>query len=97
MSIYAFKFVPKTFMAETDNGEVTISLELSADSSLEATAQTALKIDEIIRQFPQVNISAVSAGTMSRQANRGEIYVKLKPKKQRDINTTQFKEQLRQK
>jgi HAE1 family hydrophobic/amphiphilic exporter-1 len=97
MSIYAFKFVPKTFMAETDNGEVTISLELSADSSLDATAQTALKIDEIIHQFPQVNISAVSAGTMSRQANRGEIYVKLKPKKQRDISTTEFKEQLRQK
>ena len=33
---------------------------------------------------------------MSRQANRGELYIKLKPKKERDISTSQFKEKLRQ-
>lgn len=96
-SVFAFKFVPKTFMAESDNGEITVSLELTADSSLDATSQAGLKIDEIVRTFPQVQVSAVSAGTMSRQANRGEIYIKLLPKKQRDISTTQFKEQLRSK
>jgi len=94
-SIFAFKQVPKTFMAESDNGEITVSLELSADSNLNNTAQTALKIDDIIRSFSEVEISAVSAGTMSRQANRGEIYVKLKPKKLRTISTSKFKEKLR--
>jgi HAE1 family hydrophobic/amphiphilic exporter-1 len=95
-SIVAFTKVPKTFMTESDNGEITISLELTADSSLDATSAVALKIDEIVRQNKEVFISAASAGTMSRQANRGELYIKLKPKKERDISTSQFKEKLRQ-
>ena len=94
-SIVAFTKVPKTFMTESDNGEITISLELTADSSLDATSAVALKIDEIVRQNKEVFISAASAGTMSRQANRGELYIKLFPKKERDISTSQFKEKLR--
>jgi len=95
-SIVAFTKVPKTFMTESDNGEITISLELTADSSLDATSTVALKIDEIVRRNKEVFISAASAGTMSRQAHRGELYIKLKPKKERDISTSQFKEKLRQ-
>ena len=95
-SIVAFTKVPKTFMTESDNGEITVSLELTADSSLDATSAVALKIDEIVRKNKEVFISAASAGTMSRQANRGELYIKLKPKKERDISTSQFKEKLRQ-
>ena len=94
-SIVAFTKVPKTFMTESDNGEITISLELPADSSLDATSSVGLKIDEIVRNNPEVLISTVSAGTMSRQAQRGELYIKLKPKKERSISTTQFKERLR--
>ena len=94
-SIVAFTKVPKTFMTESDNGELTVSLELTADSSLDATSTVALKIDEIVRKNEEVFISAASAGTMSRQANRGELYIKLKPKKDRNISTSQFKEKLR--
>ncbi len=94
-SIVAFTKVPKTFMTESDNGEITVALELSADSSLDATTNVALKIDEIVRSNPEVLISAASAGTMSRQANKGDLYVKLLPKKDRNISTTQFKEKLR--
>lgn len=96
-SISAFKKVPKTFMSESDNGEITTSIELPADSNLENTSKTALQIDEIIHQFSEVKITAVSVGTMSRQSNRGEIYIKLKPKKERAISTTEFKEELRKK
>ncbi|MFM6972945.1 MAG: efflux RND transporter permease subunit, partial [Alphaproteobacteria bacterium] len=94
-SIVAFTKVPKTFMTESDNGEITISLELPADSSLDATSNVGLKIDEIVRKNPEVQLSAVSAGTMSRQAQRGELYIKLAPKNDRNISTTQFKEKLR--
>lgn len=94
-SIVAFTKVPKTFMTESDNGEITVTLELSADSSLDATTAVALKIDEIARSNSEVLISVASAGTMSRQANRGELYVKLKPKIERNISTSQFKEKLR--
>ena len=95
LSFVAFSKVPKTFMSESNNGEITISLELPADSNLEKTTQTALDIDKIVKQNPEVLVSAVSSGTMSKQNHRGEIYVKLKPKKQREISTTAFKELLR--
>ncbi len=94
-SILAFKFVPKTFMSESDNGELTVGIELSADSNLNTTSETVLRIDEIIRQNPEVVITAASAGTRSSQANRGDVYVQLKPKKDRDISTSEFKEKLR--
>jgi len=96
-SVIALKFVPKTFMAENDNGEIIVSIELPADASLNATSETILKMDEIIRQNPEVLVSAATSGTMSSQANRGEIYVKLKAKRKREISTTEFKEVLRQK
>jgi HAE1 family hydrophobic/amphiphilic exporter-1 len=95
LSIVAFSRVPKTFMSESDNGEITVTLELSANSNLDKTTQTALDIDKIIKQNSEVLISAITSGTMSKQNHRGEIYIKLKPKKQRSISTTAFKEKLR--
>jgi len=95
-SIFSFKAVPKTFMTENDNGEITLSLELSADSSLDATEKAALAMDKIARSNQEVIASAVSIGTMSKQSHRGEIYIKLKPKNQRDISTFAFKEKLRE-
>lgn len=95
-SFFAFGKVPKTFMTESDNGEITVALELPADSNLGFTSDTALKIDNIIRANREVVTSATSVGTNSRQDNRGEIYVKLKPKKEREISTATFKDKLRQ-
>ncbi len=95
LSIVVFRFVPKTFMAENNNGELSVGIEMSAESSLDNTTQTVLKIDEIIRANPEVEITAGSAGSGSAQSNRGEIYVRLHPGKIRKISTAAFKEKLR--
>jgi HAE1 family hydrophobic/amphiphilic exporter-1 len=95
LSLVVFKFVPKTFLAENNNGELSVSIELSADSSLDNTTQSLLKIDEIVRKNPEVELSAGTSGTSSAQSNRGEIYIKLKPGKIRKISTGAFKEKLR--
>jgi HAE1 family hydrophobic/amphiphilic exporter-1 len=95
LSVVAFKFVPKTFMAESDNGELVTTLELPADANLDYTSDAVAKINEIITKNEEVVITAASAGTSSRQANRGEIYIRLKPKSEREISTTKFKEKLR--
>jgi len=96
-SVLAFKKVPKTFMSESDNGELTLNLELTAKSNLDATSKVALEIDKIIHQFPEVLITAVSSGNGSKQVNKGEIYIKLLPKAKRQISTAEFKDQLRKK
>ncbi len=93
LSIVAFRFVPKTFMAENNNGELSVGIELNADASLDKTTDIALKIDEVIRSNPEVELTAASAGTGSSQSNKGDIYVRLK--KDRKITTAAFKDKLR--
>ncbi len=94
LSLFTFKFVPKTFNAESNNGEISISLELQAESSLENTASIAGKIDEIIRAQKEVEFVSYSVGSSSSQSNRANYYVRLK--KERDITTSEFKQNLRQ-
>ncbi len=95
LSLFTFKFVPKTFNAESNNGEISISLELQAESSLENTSLVAQKIDEIIRTQNEVEFVSYLVGSYSGQSNRANYYVRLK--KERDITTSQFKQNLRQK
>jgi len=86
-------FIPKTFISENDNGEITVSLELTADASLDATTNAAQKMDEIIRANRDVEITATTVGSGFKQSNRGSIYVRLK--KDRDSSTVNFKQKLR--
>ena len=95
-SVSIFKKVPKTFMADNNNGEISVNLELPADSSLDNTTITMLKIDEIIRSNPEVALTSAKSGSRSSQSNRGEIYAKLKPGKVRNISTAAFKDKLRE-
>ncbi|MBM3579291.1 MAG: efflux RND transporter permease subunit [Alphaproteobacteria bacterium] len=95
LSIITFKFVPKTFLADNNNGELSITLELSADMSLDTTTKAMLAIEQIIRANPEVELSASTSGSGSSQSNRGEIYIKLKPGEIRKITTTAFKDKLR--
>jgi hydrophobic/amphiphilic exporter-1 (mainly G- bacteria), HAE1 family len=98
ISITAAYFVPKTFMAANDSGELRVSLELEPDANLNATNKTAEKIDDIIRQNPEVELTAMTVGSRgSSQANKANIYVRLKNDKERNITTEDFKQKLRKK
>jgi HAE1 family hydrophobic/amphiphilic exporter-1 len=94
-SIVLFRFVPKTFIAENNNGEVIVALELPADYNLDATNEIAAKIDEKIHQNSEVELSALSVGNSSSQSNKAEIYVRLKKERKSKITTSFFKEKLR--
>ncbi len=96
-SIFALKFVPKNFLPENDNGEIIVSLELEADANINYTNQIANQIDEVIRSNKEVLLTAYSVGFYgSSQSNRSNFYVKLKPSKERDIKTSDFKNILRE-
>lgn len=93
LSIFAGKYVPKTFINENDNGEITIGLELEPDSNLNNTNITVQEIDKIIKTNKEVLLTAATVGSRSSQSNRGEFYVKLN--KDRKITTSNFKQRLR--
>jgi len=93
LSIFTGKYVPKTFINESDNGEITVSLELGPDSNLESTNQTIQAVDAIIKSNKEVVLTAATVGSSSSQSNKGEIYVKMN--KNRKITTSNFKQKLR--
>jgi len=92
-SIFTGKYVPKTFINENDNGEITVSLELEPDSNLDNTNQTVQMVDKIIRSNKEVILTAATAGNSGRQSNKGGIYVKMR--KDRQITTANFKQKIR--
>ncbi len=89
------KFVPKTFLPAQDAGEFSVSLDLPPGSDLEKMTGVALKVDQIIRQNPEVTVSAVEIGNSDGESNTANFYVHLVDSKQRKVNTSELKERLR--
>ncbi len=96
VSFSAGKFVPKTFLPPQDAGEFSVDFDLPPGASLDATAEVGAKIDTILRGNKEVLVSALSVGSRSGEANIGSFYVRLVPSRERKMNTSQFKETLRE-
>jgi HAE1 family hydrophobic/amphiphilic exporter-1 len=89
-------FVPKTFLPPQDNGQFAISLELEPGASLEATAKAADRVDGVLRAHPEVKISKITVGNSDNESNKADFYVELVARKKRKMNTTRFKEMMRE-
>jgi HAE1 family hydrophobic/amphiphilic exporter-1 len=89
------KYVPKTFLPAQDAGEFSVSLDLPPGSNLSKMTDVALKVDQIIRKNPEVSVSAVEVGNAESESNTANFYVHLVDSKKRKINTSQFKDRLR--
>jgi len=96
LSFASGKYVPKTFLPPQDAGEFSVDYDLPPGASLDATAETGAKIDALIRSNPEVLLSALSVGSRNAEANIGSFYVRLVPSHDRKLNTSQFKEKLRE-
>lgn len=88
-------FVPKTFLPPQDFGEFTVKLEMKPGTSLPAMQEVASQVDHLIHQNPEVEITLLTVGDKSGQSNAASMYVRLKPRKQRSVNTAEFKTRLR--
>lgn len=87
-------YVPKTFLPPQDFGEFAISLDQPPGTSLEAMAAMALKVDQEVRSFAEVKHTALTVGREG-EPNWAEFFVELVPRRERNINTSEFKEILR--
>lgn len=88
--------IPKSFFPAQDQGEFSVSLDMAPGTNLEAMAQTALKVDSVIRANAEVEISQLTVGGRSGEPNQANFYVHLVPAKKRKLNTIAFKEKLRE-
>jgi HAE1 family hydrophobic/amphiphilic exporter-1 len=95
-SFVALKYVPKTFLPPQDIGEFQVTLELPAGVSLEKMNGVATEVDKIIRGNKEVLNSLLSVGTREGASNQATFYLNLVPRKQRNYNTTEFKNLIRE-
>ncbi len=94
-SMVAVKHVPKTFLPVQDFGEFIVSLELPPGASLDAMQGVATQVDELLRKHPEVAMSVMTIGNADGEANTTELYVELVPAKQRSVDTSMFKQSIR--
>jgi HAE1 family hydrophobic/amphiphilic exporter-1 len=90
------KFVPKTFLPPQDNGEFSVSIDLPQGTSIDATSELAKKIDEVIRSNKEVELSALTIGNQNGESNVASYFIKLVPRNQRKLNTSQVKDLIRE-
>jgi hydrophobic/amphiphilic exporter-1 (mainly G- bacteria), HAE1 family len=94
-SLGAAALVPKTFLPPQDFGEFSIGLESAPGTSLGAMSETALKVDAVVRQNPEILKSILIVGNREGETNISQFFIELVPDKQRKVNTSQMKERLR--
>lgn len=95
LSMSSCVLVPKTFLPQQDAGEFSVDFDLPPGASLDATQEVAEKVDAIIRKNPEVALTALTLGNQNFESNLASFYVKLVPSRKRKMNTSQFKEMLR--
>jgi HAE1 family hydrophobic/amphiphilic exporter-1 len=101
MLIPAFGLIGNEFMPQTDRGEFGVSVELMPGSSVEQTNQTALQIERILSQMPEVkkvftSVGAQEGGALTLSSNNlTQFNVALIPKEQRKKTTTQVGEEIK--
>jgi HAE1 family hydrophobic/amphiphilic exporter-1 len=87
--------VPKTFLPPQDNGEFSVDIDLPPGTSIDATAELAAKVDDVIRGNKEVEVSALSVGNTNGETNVADFFIRLVPSKERKLNTSQVKEKIR--
>lgn len=91
----SFKFLPKGFFPQQDQGEFTVSLDMAPGTNLATMAKQAAEVDEVIRQNKEIAISQLTVGGRNGEPNQASFYIRMVDAKERAMNTITFKEALR--
>lgn len=86
-AFYGFVKMPSSYVPEEDMGYFMGSVELPTGASLERTTKVLEEINQIVRQFPEVdNVMAISGFSFmagGNGSNLGSLFITLKPWKER--------------
>lgn len=84
-------FIPKTFLPPNELGEYTVSVEMPVGTSLEGTNQFSKQVEKVLTETQGVELVSMTVGSAQYEANKASFYVKLVPRKDRKLSTTQTK------
>lgn len=95
LSLLSTKFIPKTFIPAQDNGEFIVTLDLPPGTSLEGMDRVAKNVDAVLRAQKEIFQTVLTSGNANGESNKAQIYVEMVPSEERQINTSDFKAQVR--
>jgi len=96
-SLALLPLIPKTFVPPQDNGEFSVNLDLPAGTSIEGMSEISHKVDALLREDKAIFQTVLTIGSQDMQSNVAEIFIKLVPRDQRSMNTSQYKDFVREK
>ncbi|MCX7353698.1 MAG: efflux RND transporter permease subunit [Alphaproteobacteria bacterium] len=96
-TVVLFQAVPKDFLPSEDNNQIIAFTEAAQDTSFEAMIRNQQKVAEVVLKNPNVAafMSSVGAGGSRTTANSGTLFIRLKPRAERELNADQVINQLR--
>jgi HAE1 family hydrophobic/amphiphilic exporter-1 len=98
-TVVLYIYVPKDFLPSGDIGQLVITTEGPQDASFEYMARHHAPLTDIVSADPNVESynSQVGAGGFRVTQNQGSIFLKLKPRSQRELSANEIMQELRPK
>jgi HAE1 family hydrophobic/amphiphilic exporter-1 len=98
-TVLLFMVVPKGFIPSTDIGQISANTQAAQDISFDEMVKHQQAIAAIIRRDPNVDVvnSTVGAGGPNASANTGRIFIRLKPRHDRELSADDVVQELRPK
>jgi hydrophobic/amphiphilic exporter-1 (mainly G- bacteria), HAE1 family len=96
-TIFLFTWIPKGFFPDEDTNQIFCITEASQDISFDAMKEHQQKAAAIVAANPNVAafMSSVGVGGSTVSGNQGRIFMRLKPRRQRQQNVTEIIQDLR--
>lgn len=95
ISLLSSAYIPKTFLPAQDQGEFMVTLEMAPGTSLEGMSAMAQEVDQVLRTNKEILFSIQMIGN-SGKPNAATFFITLVPSKQRNVNTTQVRDRVRE-
>jgi HAE1 family hydrophobic/amphiphilic exporter-1 len=96
-TIGLYYYIPKGFFPQEDTGFIVATTEANSDTAFPAMVELQRKVAKIVQDDSAVETvnSTVGAGGQNATANLGRLFIKLKPRAERE-HSTQIMQRLRQ-
>ena len=97
LALPAAGLIGSEFVPQADYSESGVTFYTPVGSSLELTESKVHQVETVLRQFPEVvdTYSTVNTGN-SQGKNYATVFIRLKPRKERQLSTSQLAPQLRE-
>ncbi len=94
-SFFLMRFLGASFFPSSDQSEFTVSVNAAPGSSIDQTGHICSIIEDVVRKRPEVTMTLTTIGAGNDPVTKGNVLVKLVPKKDRTKGVDQIIDEVR--